>query len=263
MRWRRVSQLVATLVSNPYLPGLFSGTIYMGSLKYFCTPGFNCYSCPLAVFACPIGTLQWFVAHGSYHLSLYVLGFLAVVGALGGRFVCGWLCPFGFFQELLHKIPSRKIVLPRWSSAMKYVVLVGLVLVLPFATKQPWFCKLCPAGTLEAGIPLAVMNESLRSLLGWFFGLKLAILAAFLALMVISYRPFCKVACPLGAIYSLFNRISLISLRIDREACTNCGKCKSLCPVDIDASKEPDSPECIRCLDCRECEYDAIEYGMR
>jgi len=263
MGWRRVSQIIATVVSNPYIPGLFRGTIYTGALKYFCNPGFNCYSCPLAVFACPIGALQQFVANATYHMSFYVLGFLVVVGGLGGRLVCGWLCPFGFFQELIHKIPSPKIVLPRWSSAAKYFVLVGLVFVLPFATGQPWFCKLCPAGTLEAGIPLLAMNESLRSLAGWFFGLKLAILGFFLVLMVISYRPFCKTACPLGAIYSLFNRISLFSLRVDRKACTHCGKCKSVCPVDIDASEQPDSPECIRCLDCRKCEYDAIEYGVR
>ena len=165
-QWRRICQFFCAALSNSYLVSLFSRTIYRGSLKGFCVPGLNCYACPLALFACPIGTIQHFVAHGAYYITLYTIGILGITGALIGRMACGWICPFGLLQDLLFKIRSRKFSLPRWLRYGKYAALGILVLAIPLITKQAWFCKLCPAGGIEGAIPMLILDPSLRELLG-------------------------------------------------------------------------------------------------
>ena len=104
-------------------------------MKKFCVPGLNCYSCPGALGSCPIGSLQAVIAGRSFDFSFYVAGFLIMVGAVCGRFVCGWLCPFGLLQDLLHKIPVplklRKLPGDKWLKYLRYVVLVLFVVLLP------------------------------------------------------------------------------------------------------------------------------------
>lgn len=268
-------QLGFTALSNGYAAGFAKGTIFKGWTKQFCLPGLNCYSCPGALGACPIGSLQAVLASRNYQFSFYVLGFLMVVGALIGRFVCGWLCPFGLVQDLLYKIPfvrkwknlpGDKVL--RW---LKYVILVLLVILLPMFAVDfigqglPWFCKyVCPSGTLMAGIPLTAVNEGLRSAAGALFWWKIGILVVLILLSVVVYRPFCKYLCPLGAIYGLFNPIAFYRLKIDKEACTKCHVCKKTCPMDIPVWEKPNSPECIRCGKCKSaCPHGAIGSTMR
>ena len=98
-------QILYTIVTNGYAYGYLNGKIYKGSLKYACVPGLNCYSCPGAVGSCPIGALQAALNERRVQVPFAVLGFLFVFGSIFGRFVCGWLCPFGLLQDLLHKIP--------------------------------------------------------------------------------------------------------------------------------------------------------------
>ncbi|MCL2498540.1 MAG: 4Fe-4S binding protein, partial [Symbiobacteriaceae bacterium] len=151
----------------------------------------------------------------------YIVGTLLVYGALLGRSVCGWLCPFGLCQELLYKIPGVKLPkskTTRAASRVKYLVLAVMVVLLPlyYALVQgmtvPAFCKyICPAGTLTAGIPLMVSNAQLRSLMGALFGWKVGLLLAIVMGCIIFYRAFCRFLCPLGAIYGLFNRVALLS----------------------------------------------------
>ncbi len=270
--WRRLSQIVSALVINSHWPSLFGRRIYQGNLKGFCVPVLNCYSCPLAVTACPIGALQNIfarvrpsVAVGRYHLGLYVIGILGVVGSAVGRMACGWICPFGALQDLLHKIPSPKIEMPRFLNYFKYVVLLMMVILLPllvvdaFGFGEVWFCKyLCPAGTLEAGIPLTALDPALRSGIGVLFWSKVAILAFFVLLMIPVKRPFCKATCPLGAIYSLFNRVSILRLSVSSK-CIKCDKCYQVCPMSIKVYENPNANDCIRCLDCiNVCPVDAI-----
>ena len=162
-------------------------TIYQGPLKVVCSPGLNCYSCPAATTYCPIGALQQLMAgirlaleNGQYYFGLYIVGTIGVIGSLVGRMVCGWACPFGLFQELLHKLPGRKFGVPRPMRFIKFAVLALMVVILPlfavddFGLGSPWFCKyLCPAGTLEAGLPMVWLQPSLRESLGWLFVNKL------------------------------------------------------------------------------------------
>ena len=255
-------QLAFTALTNGYAAGFAKGSIYKGPGKFICLPGLNCYSCPGALGSCPIGSLQAVIGSRSYRFSFYIAGFLLLFGALFGRLVCGWLCPFGLVQDLLYKIPFvkklRRLPGDRWLKYLKYVILAGFVIVLPLTVLdivgqgQPWFCKyICPSGTLFAGIPLIASNPPLRAALGWLFTWKAAILAALLLLSLLVYRPFCRYLCPLGAIYGLFNPAALYRFRIDKEKCTGCGACQKACKLDIPIHQTPNSPECIRCGDCR------------
>ena len=266
-RWK--IQLGATIASNPHILNFFKGKIYKGDLKSVCVPGLNCYSCPAATASCPIGSLQAVIGSSKFHFAYYITGFLILVGVLLGRVVCGFLCPFGWFQELLHKIPSKKFSTKKFHilTYLKYVILALFVIVLPMTVTNelgmgdPFFCKyICPAGILEGGIPLAIANESIRSSLGVLFTWKSCILLGVVVLAVFFYRPFCKWICPLGAFYALFNRISVYKFKIDKEKCTSCGACSRVCKMDVDVFRTPNHAECIRCGDCvRTCPHQAIE----
>ena len=139
------------------------------------------------------------IQHGysvSVSVGFYVIGMPGIIGSLVGRMPCAWVCPFGFFQELMYKIPSPKFKIPGLLSYLKYVFLGLFVLLLPllvvdeFGFGQVWFCKyVCPAGTLEAGIPLLVVKSGLRGMIGTLFYGKMTILAVFLVWMVVSRRP--------------------------------------------------------------------------
>jgi len=263
-------QVIVAAVTNGYLIGFVKGKIFTGWTKQLCVPGLNCYSCPGALGSCPIGSLQAVLGSRNYKFAFYVTGFLMVVGAVFGRFVCGWLCPFGLVQDLLYKIPFfkklRKLPGDRWLKYLKYVILIGFVILLPlFAVDivgqgSPWFCKyICPAGTLEGGIPLVFSNSALQAAVGWLFAWKNLLLIALILLSIPVYRPFCRYLCPLGAIYGLFNPIAFYRYKIDRNSCTRCRACQKACKLDIPVYEKPNSPDCIRCGACKKaCPHHAI-----
>lgn len=263
-------QALWALLTNSYLIGFVQGKIYKGRLKNLCVPGLNCYSCPGAVGSCPIGSLQAVIGNWNFKFAFYVAGFLVFVGALIGRFVCGWLCPFGLVQDLLHKIPfPKKIKTFRGDKLLrklKYVILAVFVILLPLYLVDimdqgsPYFCKLiCPAGTLEGGIPLVLLNKSMRRAIGWLYVWKNVLLAVTVLLSILIYRPFCKYICPLGAIYSVFNPISVFKYKVDKNKCTQCGACAKVCKMQVNPSKTPNHPECIRCGQCKKiCPTGAI-----
>lgn len=254
-------QIGFAALSNGYAAGFMRGNIYKGPLKFICVPGLNCYSCPGALGSCPIGAFQSVLASRNYHFAFYVSGFLIFFGALLGRLTCGWLCPFGLVQDLLHKIPvpKKRKLLPgdKFLKYLKYVILIGFVILLPLTVLdivgqgQPWFCKyICPSGTLFAGIPLVAANPPLQAALGWLFTWKSAILIGLVLLSLWVYRPFCRYLCPLGAIYGLFNPIALYRFQVDADHCTHCGRCQKACKFDISVQNQPNSPDCIRCGAC-------------
>jgi polyferredoxin len=213
-------------------------------------PALHCYACPAATFACPIGSIQHFV--GRRKVPLYVAGVVALFGALVGRFSCGWFCPFGWFQELVYKLPTPKLRLPNRYNWSRYVILVLLVLLVPFLTREPWFCKLCPAGMLEGGIPTVLLSADVRTLVGAFYWFKLALLGGFLAWMAATKRPFCRWVCPLGALWSPFNPVSTFRLEVDQTQCIVCNRCQAVCPVDIRVYEGENAAACIRCMACVE-----------
>lgn len=262
---RRIFQFIGLFSVNSYWGTLFSKTevIYQGAAKRFCFPVLNCYSCPVARFSCPVGSFQHFIAAKS--VPLFVLGFLGIIGTVVGRIPCGWLCPFGLIQDGLYRIPSFKIKLHQGLKYLKYLFLILVAMVVVFITAEPWFCKLCPAGTLEAGIPLifaSPISASLKEIIGGLFYLKFSILIFFILLMVFTKRPFCRLVCPLGAIFGLFNRISLIRFSVNQSKCKGegCNICYNTCPMGIKIYKNPHNLDCIRCTKCiPACPYKAIE----
>ncbi|MBE6713394.1 MAG: 4Fe-4S binding protein [Ruminococcaceae bacterium] len=254
-------QCAFAALSNGHLIGFRTGRIYTGELKSLCSPGLNCYSCPGALGSCPIGSLQSALGTGSFHAALYVLGILTVLGTVFGRLICGFLCPFGLIQDLLHKIPFpkkvKKLPLEKHLRRLRYLLLALFVLVLPTLLHNaagggdPWFCKyICPAGTLEAGIPLVLLNPFLQNALGDLYVWKLSVLAVILVASVLIYRPFCRYLCPLGALYGLFNRFALYRYRIDEMKCISCGACQKACKLGISVRENPNSADCIRCGEC-------------
>jgi len=263
-------QALWALLTNSYLLGFVQGKIYKGKLKNLCVPGMNCYSCPGAAGACPIGAMQAVIGNWNFKFAFYVAGFLMFVGALIGRFVCGWLCPFGLVQDLLHKIPFPKKIKTfrgdRLLRKLKYMILIVFVILLPLflvdviGQGSPYFCKLiCPVGTLEGGIPLVLLNETLRGTIGWLYAWKNVLLFVTIFLSILIYRPFCKYICPLGAIYSVFNPISVFRYRVDKEKCTNCGACARTCKMQVNPVQNANHPECIRCGQCKKiCPTGAI-----
>ena len=241
VRFRGWIQATATLLTNPHIPNLFKGKLYQGKAKTICVPGLNCYSCPAATGACPIGAFQAVVGSSKFKFTYYITGFFILLGVLLGRFICGFLCPFGWFQDLLHKIPSKKLSTAKLKPLryLKYAVLVVFVILLPaFVTNSlgmgdPFFCKyICPQGVLEGAIPLSLANSGIRAALGHLFTFKFTILVLVIILSILFYRPFCKWICPLGAIYSLFNKVSFLKIRVDSEKCVGCQKCSHACPTN-------------------------------
>ena len=270
VRFRGWIQAAATLLTNIHIPNLLKGKIYQGNVKTMCVPGLNCYSCPAATGACPIGAFQAVVGSSKFKFTYYITGCFILLGVLLGRFICGFLCPFGWFQDLLHKIPGKKLSTAKLKPLryLKYVILVVFVILLPaFVTNSlgmgdPFFCKyICPQGVLEGAIPLSLANSGIRAALGHLFTFKFTVLALFIILSILFYRPFCKWICPLGAIYSLFNKVSFLKIQVDHEKCVGCQKCSRVCKMDVNVVDTPNHPECIRCGECmKACPTDAICY---
>lgn len=266
---RRLIQLYTALLYNAHVKGFIKGDIYTGSTKVMCLPGFNCYSCPGAVGACPLGALQNAVASSGSRWPTYMLGIIMLYGLTLGRTICGYLCPLGLLQELLHKIPTPKIKKSRVTrvlSWLKYVILVVFVLIIPLwyslqKLPVPAFCKyICPAGTFEGAIGLLSnpANADKYSMLGILFTRKFLILLLIVAACVFAYRAFCRFICPLGALYGLFAKVAIIGVKVDVPRCTDCGRCVSHCKMDI---RHVGDHECIHCGECIDvCPTKAISF---
>jgi ferredoxin-type protein NapH len=306
IRWRGLVQLLFAAASNSFVTGFLAGKIYQGDLKKLCAPGLNCYSCPGALLSCPIGSLQAVLTSRAFSITLYVTGLLLVFGATMGRFVCGFLCPFGMIQEWLYRIPfpwkKKTFRGDKPLRRLKYLLLVVLVIALPTLVKDaagsgsPTFCKyVCPAGTLEAAIPLVLLNPGgpgvsapppvalpgipglpalpeLRIEIassqpvyetGPLFTWKMLILVAVVLLSVMVWRPFCRYLCPLGAIYGLMNPVSLYRLRMEQDLCIHCGKCNRSCKMALEPERRQNEAECVRCGDCvKACPTGALTMGF-
>lgn len=255
---RRLIQLYAALLYNANIKGFITGSIYTSeTTKYMCVPGLNCYSCPGAVGACPLGALQNALAESQTRAPYYILGILGIFGLMLARTVCGFLCPIGLCQELLYKVRTPKVKknrVTRIFSYLKYVIL-ALAIALPliyaaFDIPLPAFCKyICPAGTLGGAVMLLINpnNSALFGQLGWQFTWKFCLAIAIVVASVFIFRFFCRFLCPLGAIYGFFNRFALIGVKVDKDSCTDCGLCVLHCKMDI---KHVGDHECINCGEC-------------
>ncbi len=247
---------------------------------------FHCYACPLASFACPIGLLANFSAAAAVPAlataPLLLVGVLLAAGGLVGSLICGWACPFGFVQDLLGRVPVPKIKIPNSFGYFRYVVLVGVVIILPWVLARDWgrykgapyeqqvvsICRECPAGGLEAALPVSVVNllpeatakklptflSKLWSGQGWTFGTRRTIIIVlFVVGSIFMFRPWCKVFCPLGGLLSVFNRVSIFHLRFERQVCYACNTCRSRCAMGVEVEKHVNIHNCIRCMECTTC----------
>lgn len=255
---RRLIQVYAALLYNANIKGYISGEIYKGDTKYMCVPGFNCYSCPGAVGACPLGALQNSLRETNRRAPFYMLGMLAIFGLAFARTVCGFLCPVGLGQELLYKIRTPKLKKSKATRALsylKYVLLAVFVIAIPLIyglrdVTLPAFCKyICPAGTLGGAVGLLInpANAAAFEMLGPAFTWKFCVLVAVCVVCVFIYRAFCRFLCPLGALYGFFNRIALLGVKLDSGKCTDCGLCVQSCKMDV---KRVGDHECINCGEC-------------
>ena len=267
---RRLVQLYAALLYNANLKGFIDGHIYSGPLKSACVPGFNCYSCPGAIASCPLGSLQNALNAAGHTAPWYMLGILALFGVILGRTICGWICPLGLIQELLHLIPVPKIKkskVTRNLSYLKYVFLVVFVIAIPIwyginkGIPFPGFCKyICPAGTLEGAVGLLQNEANSTSFyqLKILFTRKWVIMLGIGLLCAFCYRSFCRFICPLGAIYGFFNRFSITGVKVDTDRCNGCGLCVRKCQMDV---KHVGDHECISCGKCIDsCAQGAISF---
>ena len=266
---RRIIQLYAALLTNANLKGYGNGRIYQGAMKNICAPGLNCYSCPAASASCPLGALQNALASSNARLPYYIFGIFLLFGILFGRWICGFLCPFGLLQDLLHKVKTPKLKknsITRILSYLKYVILVVFVVLMPLiysvqSFPLPGFCKyICPSGTLlgAGGLLSNETNSNMFPMLGPLFTWKFCLLVLILLSCIFIYRAFCRFLCPLGAIYGLFNRISILGIKLDKPKCTDCGICIGTCHMDI---RHVGDHECISCGECiTACPTGAITY---
>ncbi len=268
---RRIIQVYAALLYNANIRGFISGDIFTGVHKSVCLPGLNCYSCPGAIGACPLGSLQNALYESKTKLPTYVLGIILLYSIILGRTICGFLCPVGLLQELLYKIKTPKLKKSKFTrilSYFKYVLLIVLVIIVPlmYAFENiaiPAFCKyVCPAGTFEGAI-LSLVNpnndiyfDTIKGLFTW----KFMLLILFIVFAVFIFRFFCRFICPLGALYGLFNRLSILGIKVDKSKCNNCGACVATCKMDV---KEVGDHECIQCGECRNvCSCHAIDWKV-
>ncbi len=265
---RRIIQLYTALLTNANLKGFGSGQIYKGNVKYGCVPGLNCYSCPSTVGSCPLGALQNALNATNTKLPYYIFGILLLYGFLFGRWICGFLCPFGLIQDLLYKVKTPKVKKNRLTytaSYFKYVLLAIFVVFIPLyymgKMPMPGFCKfICPSGTLlgAGGLLSNIKNADMLAMLGPLFTWKFILLVVFVVGAVFIYRFFCRFFCPLGAIYGLFNKISLLGMDFNKSKCVDCGLCIDACLMDV---KHIGDHECISCGRCvNVCPTSAITY---
>lgn len=250
---RRIVQLAAVLGLNWYLFAPWLGF----HTRAFCVPALNCWTCPAAAFSCPIGAMGTSMGSGAF--PFYALGLMLLFGAVAGRFWCGWICPFGTLQDYAYKLPTYKLRIPHAATYTRYVFLVGGVFVIPYlyTTASNFFwCQYCPAGRIEAGIYAKFVAPA------WPETWRFLVLIGFVIFIIAAQRGFCRVFCPLGAIFGLCNKISLWRITLSGENCKSCGVCKKTCPVDHAIYESPDSPDCIRCLDCKDCKFGAVSHGV-
>ncbi|MBN1882411.1 MAG: 4Fe-4S binding protein [Deltaproteobacteria bacterium] len=194
-------------------------------------------------------------------LLMDTAAFLFFVGlaVIGNKLVCGWACPFGALQELIYSIPVLKKIKkkkpPFWvTNTVRGVLFVVAVLVM-------------------AGLVGGAPGLSIYHLVNPFnlFGLSFetwTILAVVIGALVVGlffYRPFCQFICPFGFVSWLAERVSLFRVRVDHDACTECGACIRACPLTAAKArveKTPFGADCFSCGRCLNvCPTDAIRYG--
>ncbi|MEM2440343.1 MAG: 4Fe-4S binding protein [Candidatus Bathyarchaeia archaeon] len=214
-----------------------------------------------------------------------------IVGVLVGKLLCGWVCPFGFIQDLIDFIKAKKMeVSPKTHEDMtliKYLVLgATFFITITFSLAKLWnahksyegamgvfayapFTAVGPAETLFAILPKMVRNFSkavteklaLEVLAGILdlpplFWIQLFILVGVLVLAAYIPRGWCRYLCPHGAIMAIMNKISFMGLKRDPVKCVKgeCRECVKACPMQVRILEKPwEKFSDPECIYCLKC----------
>jgi polyferredoxin len=206
---------------------------------------------------CPFGgvvSVYQVIATGTFvrkiHESSWVLMWIGfALALLFGPVFCGWVCPFGSLQEWIGKL-GRKIFrrrfnrfipyrFDRWLRWLRYGVL-GWVLYATFVTGKLAFEAVDPYFALFNFWTGEVAVSGL------------VILGGVILASLFVERPFCKYACPYGAVQGIFNLFRVFKVRRNAPTCISCGKCDQACPMNIPVSTGGAvlDHQCISCLEC-------------
>ncbi|MDM8000641.1 MAG: 4Fe-4S binding protein [Dehalococcoidia bacterium] len=173
-----------------------------------------------------------------------ILFLFVAISFVVGRSFCGYACPIGAVQELVYKLPGKKLVLrnKKVTQVFRLASLAAfLVLTVVFSLGMLNYLGVHDFFYLD---------------LTWYFLVFLAILI----LGVFLYRPFCRLACPYGAILSLAAIKGIFKLRRNGN-CNECGECELVCPTN-EAGANDLKQECYLCHRCVEaCKKGGISYG--
>jgi len=250
---RRLTQIVALIISNlGLIPILRTG---------FVCPFLYCHGCPFAAFGCPIGVIQNFITYGQ--IPLLTIGSLGVYGMILGRAFCGWACPFGTLHDMLSPTNRRKEVRTKNCWYVKYAVLF-LTLVLAWFTLHTIFCQYCPSGSLFGAIPYRLREYFLFNRLSEFgqpFYIHMFTLALTIVLALLISRFWCRYLCPMGAIAGVFNKVSIVNIRLDEKRCKKCNACLGACGMGI--TKLEDIGSSTDCTLCGRCVEACLEKALR
>ena len=243
LKKRRIVQLSLLILLSLGLP-----------LKMLYAPYLHCDACPLASTACPIGAIQNFIILGK--VPYYLLGYTTLFFAVLGRSLCGWVCPFGILQDAVDKIFNRKKVMTHQFRFTKFIVLI-VTLLAAWKFSDTLFCRICPAGFIEAAVPYRIEHGMIFDSL---FIFRIFFFIFLMGIIFLISRFWCRYLCPLGAWAGIFNKISFLKLSFDSEKCTHCDKCLDVCPQGIDPTTSERSTDCTLCGECVEvCPNDALE----
>ena len=248
---RRLVQLTTLILSNAYVFSLLKAT----------PCGFlNCSRCAVSTVKCPLIAFQTgamvmgmfgSLAPKTVHLLTATTASLVLFASTVGTWACSWLCPFGFVQDIFHKIPVKKFRLPDWVAWGRIPLFIVVGVAASYLTKSLVFCYLCPPGTIArlaqdaTGVP-----QFLKGPEGMMALASVIILVAVLVLAVFTYRPFCHALCPIGGFYGIFNHISGMVRGVKKAECNLCGKCKRYCPQGLNPIVDLNTQTCNRCFEC-------------
>ena len=186
------------------------------------------------------------------------------ISVLGGRFLCGWLCPLGALQDfsryIFKTLIGEKIVNSEHLTSLNYtndsknkMIWIRLVptslivlIILLFLSIAGYGAKIAELSPWRALLNLPRLFASWLEIKAGFI-----ILLSILLISTLIPRFFCRYICPLGAIQTLFGSLSILSIKKNKR-CTSCNICLKDCPMNIRLTKKEDtvSPECIRCMNC-------------
>jgi len=206
---------------------------------------------PLCVISKPFLFLDAGYAVPSVFLTL--LAFMGAVTVIGNKLFCGWSCPIGAIQEIVHRIPLPKRLKAKLSFKTTNTVRVlffVLFLFIVFAFSADMYDYVNPFEALHWDFDI------------WMMG----VLGVVLAASLFTYRPFCYLLCPVGLFTWGLEHISIFRVKMDRDACDDCNLCvkQSPCPtVPAILEGTRSRPDCHACGICiAACPKDALKFGV-